>query len=666
MKNKKVLFKIYGILLAICILSLIILSILGNKDRKGYLSDFVFDENHINKTLELNGLNIAETKNLFIKDDKLDNDALANYIFTNESITNYSYGFRIKYYSKVFRNSDIYGVYIDTNKIIQDNDFIKEIKMNDKGSPFGNLISSKKINNDKNIDNVNYILKSKSDILIIFSIIIIFILLLIILLIFEKQIIKILSENVYIENKIEKHNNILFIIFLIFLSIIILSSSFIMQFKGDDWKYTVDYRVWYHIFDFSRYEYFWQRGRHFGDILMSIHMKPLGNILVGFGMEPYTVHKVLRSLFTLIYSALLSVSVSYFIWILNNRKNYKLIIAIISLYVSLISVFEIKDYIYMASYIGSGGVCLLLWMPIFYYFLYDDEIILFNNKLLFYILYLFIIYFIGFSIEPVSLLLSGISFFIILYLISIEKKEKFYSTKKVYLFFMILIIFTSFISLILTLKSGRGNMQLGFINDTSIIQNIKGYFSGLNTFSKLIINLGIIYIIYSLFLFIRNKNIKDKYNYIKFITILVSVIGIFGFYAIRTHTVWIEVLMIFSILISAIIKNIESEYLSKRLISYFTVISLIFFMTFQLLINYDNFFNENFNNDSAKKLINLFIEADRKNLNSLVLTSQQIIDNKLEIQDIKKYPLEWPNFDISKWMLKYGYTRKYIEISIED
>ena len=662
MQNNKLLLKIYCILLSICILSLIILSILGNKNRKGYLSDFVFDENHINKTLELNGLNITETKNLFIKDAILDNDALTNYIFTNESIKNYSYGFRIKYYSKVFRNSDIYGVYIDTNKIIQDNDFIKEIKMNNEGSPFGNLISSKKIN--ENIDNINYTLKLKSDVIIISSIIIILIILFIIILIFNKQIIKILSEKVYIENKIEKHNNILFIIFLIFLSIIILSSSFILQFKWDDWKYTVDYRVWYHIFDFTGD--FWQRGRHFGDILMSLHMKPLGNILVGFGMEPYTVHKVLRSLFTLIYSALLSVSISYFIWILNNKKNYKLIVVIVSLYISLLSVFEIKDYIYMASYIGSGGICLLLWMPIFYYFVYDKEIALFNNKLLYYISYLFIIYFISFSIEPVSLLLSGISFFIILYLIFIEKKENFSSTKKLYLFFMILIILTSFISLLVTINSGRGQWQLDMVNDTSIIQNIKGYFSSLNIFSKLIINLGIIYIIYSLFLFIRNRNIKDKYNYIKFITILVSVIGIFGFYAIRTHTVWIEILMIFSILISAIIKNLESEYLFRKIISYFTVISLIFFMTFQLLINYDNFFNENLNNDSAKKLINLFIEADKKNLNAVILKRQQIIDNKLEIQDIKKYPWEWPNVDISKWMLKYGYTKKYIEISIED
>ncbi|WP_300716445.1 hypothetical protein [uncultured Brachyspira sp.] len=141
-------------------LALIILSILGNKTRKGYLSEFKFDEIHINQTLELNNLDIEETKKLFTIDNQLDNNALINYIFTNEAITNYNYGFKLKYYSKIFRHSDIYGVYIDTNKVLQDNSFIKEINMDKNGSPFGNLISTNKIN-DENIYNVTYYLRIK-------------------------------------------------------------------------------------------------------------------------------------------------------------------------------------------------------------------------------------------------------------------------------------------------------------------------------------------------------------------------------------------------------------------------------------------------------------------------------------------------------------------------
>ena len=176
MKNKNIFFKICISILSIFILTLIILLILGNKTRIGYLGEFNFNGHHINKTLELNGINPDDIKKLFIVDEKnniLDNASLINYIYTNEAITNYSYNFKVQYYSKIFKNSDIYGVYIDTNKILEENNFIKEIKMNDdKGTPFGNLISTKKLTNSEKIDNVNYILKVNSRLKFIFYIVI--------------------------------------------------------------------------------------------------------------------------------------------------------------------------------------------------------------------------------------------------------------------------------------------------------------------------------------------------------------------------------------------------------------------------------------------------------------------------------------------------------------
>ena len=171
MNKNKILYIIYLILL-VFILSLIIL---GNVSRKGYLSEFKFNDNNINKTLELNGIDIDETKKLFVVNDKFDNDALINYIFTNTAIKNYNYSFRLKYYSKVFRNSDIYGVYIDTNKIIQDNNFIKEIRFDENGSPFGILTSSQKLQYDEKIDNVHYKLKIKTNIIIILIVFCLFI-----------------------------------------------------------------------------------------------------------------------------------------------------------------------------------------------------------------------------------------------------------------------------------------------------------------------------------------------------------------------------------------------------------------------------------------------------------------------------------------------------------
>ena len=173
MINKKILFNIYISILSIYILFLIIFFILGNKPRIGYLSDFNLN---IDRTLELNGLDINETKKTLSINNKL--DEITNYIFTNRSITNYSYGFRIKYYSKIFRNSDIYRVYIDINEAIRDNDFIKEINMDVNGSPFGNIITSKNLINIKKIDDIEYYLKLRNIFpLMIFILILIFALL---------------------------------------------------------------------------------------------------------------------------------------------------------------------------------------------------------------------------------------------------------------------------------------------------------------------------------------------------------------------------------------------------------------------------------------------------------------------------------------------------------
>ena len=175
MKNKNLLFKISIIIASVLILSIIILSLLGLKERVGYLSEFRLN---IDKTLEINGLDIEETKTLFMIEDE---SSITNYIFTNDSITNYSYDFRIKYYSKVFRNSDIYGVYPNIDNILSNNGFIKEINIGESGSPFGNFISDKEFSSDNKIENINYTLKIKFDIyiyvilfLILFSICLLF------------------------------------------------------------------------------------------------------------------------------------------------------------------------------------------------------------------------------------------------------------------------------------------------------------------------------------------------------------------------------------------------------------------------------------------------------------------------------------------------------------
>lgn len=155
MNNQKLFFKIYLIFVIILFISIIILALLGKKERVGYLSDFRIN---IDKTLELNNFtNIVEIKDLFTVNNKLNYDAITNYIFTNNSITNYNYDFRVKYYSRVFRNSNIYGVYPNLNNLPE---YVKLAKMDDDlGISFGNLISTKILSNIEEIDNIKYVLK---------------------------------------------------------------------------------------------------------------------------------------------------------------------------------------------------------------------------------------------------------------------------------------------------------------------------------------------------------------------------------------------------------------------------------------------------------------------------------------------------------------------------
>ena len=131
-KNKKLFLKIYILFLIITIITLIVLQILGSKNRIGYLTDFSLV---VDKTMKLNN---------------------------SENITNYVYHFRIRYYDKVFRHNDIYGVYPDLSNLP---DFVKEIKMDYVGSPFGIFISDKKIIEEDKVDNINYTLKIKKNII---------------------------------------------------------------------------------------------------------------------------------------------------------------------------------------------------------------------------------------------------------------------------------------------------------------------------------------------------------------------------------------------------------------------------------------------------------------------------------------------------------------------
>ena len=161
--------------------TLITFHILGSKERVGYLSDFEIIEG---------------------------------------SKSNYIYNFRIRYYDKVFRNSDIYGVYLITNSLPE---YIKEIKMKELGSPFGIIISDKIIEEEK-IDNIKYILRLKNRLII-------FVVIFIILFDFIKF--ELLQLFIKLKNKF----GVILILFLCFL---------IMP--------NIIYRIFYKNFDHANYE----------------------------------------------------------------------------------------------------------------------------------------------------------------------------------------------------------------------------------------------------------------------------------------------------------------------------------------------------------------------------------------------------------------------------
>ena len=207
--NKKLFFKIYIPFTIIVILFLVILQVLGSKSRIGYLSDF-----------------------------KLLDDS-------NSQSNNYIYNFRIRYYDKIFRNSDIYAVYPDLSSLP---DFVKEVKMDYDGSPFGILISDKLITEEK-IDNVNYILKVKSDLISIISSILL-ILLIILIIIYYNEIVNLYKQFQFLYNYRLKEYKIiqflnnnaknLFIILYAYISFPIINNILINSGLDNSWVYFIN------------------------------------------------------------------------------------------------------------------------------------------------------------------------------------------------------------------------------------------------------------------------------------------------------------------------------------------------------------------------------------------------------------------------------------------
>ena len=309
MKNK--LNKILLILCVIIIILILSLSMLGSARRLGYLTEFKLNKNLSNQNA-------------------------------------YSYNFRIKYHSKIFRNSDIFKVYFNVpnnSDIGREKIKLTNIQIYEKGSPFGILVSNKKLKYDDVINNINYTLKLKLPIYIILIAALCYLLfnykLILKLNIQIKEIYKNLFNDNYFLNcnsinlnkiiclnkfKINNIGSLVFVLTVLVLSIFIMSIELFDTIKGDDWVYAVVRTSSTHqIYDFDGVfaKGFWHRGRHFADILGS-ELGILSNIIRSFGVDPFTSLKISSSLLTLIFIFVFTLSFSIASYFFSKNKYYKL------------------------------------------------------------------------------------------------------------------------------------------------------------------------------------------------------------------------------------------------------------------------------------------------------------------------------------------------------
>lgn len=647
MKNK-----VNKILLIICFIIIILilsLSMLGSARRLGYLTEFRLNKNISNQNA-------------------------------------YSYNFRIKYHSKIFINSDIFKVYFNVpNNVNINGEKIKltNIQIYEDGSPFGILVSNKKLKYDDVINNINYTLKLKLPIYIILIVALCYFLfnykLILKFFIQIKGIYKnLFNDNYFLDcnsitlNKIIylnkfKINNIgslIFVITVLVLSIFIMSIEIFDTIKGDDWAYTsISTRAFHQMYYFNGVfaKGFWQRGRHMADIL-GTSAGFLSNIIRSFGVDPFASLKISSSLFTLIFIFIFTLGFSVASYLFSKNKYYKLFFISIYLYVIFLIVTPTKNlyYLNITAYFATIGISFMIFLPMIYYFLYEKEILFFNNRYIHYGLYTFLVYIISFNMEVSSMFISGISFFMSVYLILDAHKNN----KKLNPYILYILVLIMLVSIIAVYISSIGNRAQYMITATKL-SNIQHFFNRLYLFEKVILFISILYSLYLLIHLLKNKKI-NKYDYMVFSFLVTSIIGIIGFFIISTERIYpFQV-----ILLLCIIMGLSKLISNKNIMSFFATIIIVFFfagISIKIMNDYAILAKSP---QTDKILYELFVEADKNNFKEIVIEDKDLL-NKFRYED--QYDLDIASFfkhrwypnSISGWMYNNGVTKKYIPIIIK-
>lgn len=173
MKYKRLFLKIYIPILIIYCIFVIVFSILAIKANSinGYIDGITFNEEF---TIKINNIDYDSLLNIENKSE---------YLLTNENISNYIYSFRVEFYDKIYRKSDIYDI-----KLLKDSlpEYITDVKLLGR---LGSFFSQKQL--PPKIEDIKYNVMVRN----VYFISIIPLLLILLAVLFGDKIVKIIKSS---------------------------------------------------------------------------------------------------------------------------------------------------------------------------------------------------------------------------------------------------------------------------------------------------------------------------------------------------------------------------------------------------------------------------------------------------------------------------------------
>lgn len=427
--------------------------------------------------------------------------------------------------------------------------------------------------------------------------------------------------------------------------------------EGDNWLMSAVYDSFYMPYNTT---IGWQRGRHFADLFMSLSMRPFGEMLIALGMKPLLVFNIFSSLFTLLFYGMFFIACSVFIWLLNNKQQFRTIFVLISLCFLLIVNGRI-DYVTTAAYIGSAGIALLVWLPILYFFVYQKVFRVGSSFCLQSSILFFLAYAASFQTETSTLPVFGLTLFVLLYMYIFRRN--FIASYYTYYHMALFIIFVP-LAFILTMVSGRGQTQVNVMGQTTFFDNIRYVWSTVNHFSSCIVIVGFLYLIYLIIQCVKQRKLELDI-YFQMATLFVGLLGVLGLACIRVPGIWFEIMLIGLILCLFLLRLIQNQNIILSWCGNFGLVGFIFCALLQNINILERNFVKYYDNNTQETLISLFQEAAKNNMSEIVLTPKDIVSMKLEMQYLSNDEQAWPNRDISAWMKRY-YIHTYIPIRVLD